>query len=114
MRKLLMVAACGAAFAVPTVASAQDAAGGAMAGAGVGAATGFVVGGPIGAAVGAGVGGVMGAGAADANRRPVYGRAEAYGYVDPNETVVIERRTRLHRDCVRDSFGNTTCTQYRR
>lgn len=109
MRKLLMIGACGALLALPTMASAQDAAGGAMAGAGVGAATGFVVGGPIGAAVGAGVGGVVGAGAADSQRR-----THVYGYAEPSETVVIERRSRVHRDCVRDSFGNRTCTEYRR
>jgi uncharacterized membrane protein len=109
MRKLLLIAACGAALTLPTIASAQDSAGGAMAGAGVGAATGFVVGGPIGAAVGAGVGGVVGAGAADNNRR-----VRAYGYAEPSDTVVIERRSRVHRDCVRDSFGNKTCTEYRR
>jgi len=107
MRKFLMIAACGAALTFPAIASAQDAAGGAMAGAGVGAATGFVVGGPVGAAVGAGVGGVVGAGAADSNRRAYYG-------YEPNDTVVIERRARVHRDCVRDAWGNRTCTEYRR
>ncbi len=108
MRKYLMVAACGAALMFPAIAGAQDAAGGAMAGAGVGAATGFIVGGPVGAAVGAGVGGVVGAGAADNNHR------HAYGYAEPSDTVVIQRRSRVHRDCVRDAWGNKSCTEYRR
>jgi hypothetical protein len=114
MRKLLLIAACGTLLTLPTMASAQDAAAGATTGAAIGAGTGFVVGGPIGAAVGAGVGGVVGAGAADANRRAIYhndGRI-VYGY-EPADTVVVQRRSRV-RDCVRDAFGNRTCTEYRR
>jgi hypothetical protein len=109
MKKLLMIAACGALLAMPTMASAQDAAAGATTGAAVGAGTGFLVGGPIGAAVGAGVGGVVGAGTADSERRA---RAEA----NRRDTVIIEKRAprSMTRNCVTDSFGNRTCTEVRR
>jgi hypothetical protein len=105
MRKFLMAATAAAALVImPGVASADpDAAGGAAAGAAVGAGTGFLIGGPIGAAVGAGVGGTVGAGAASSPRH--------------REEVVIEREGRervRERDCVRDSFGNVTCTEVRR
>lgn len=113
MRKFLMIAACGTLLTLPTMASAQDAAASATTGAAVGAGTGFLVGGPIGAAVGAGVGGVVGAGAADNARRERRARERAYGYA-PGETVVIEKRSRIQRNCVTDSFGNRSCTEVRR
>ena len=104
MRKFLMIAASAAALVVmPNLASADpDAAGNAAAGAAVGAGAGFLIGGPVGAAVGAGVGGTVGAGTAPRTR----------------EEVVIERERRpsrvRERDCVRDSFGNVSCTEIRR
>jgi|KBSMisStandDraft_5_1062788.scaffolds.fasta_scaffold162724_2 hypothetical protein len=113
MRKFLMIAACGTLLTLPTLATAQDAAAGATTGAAVGAGTGFLVGGPVGAAVGAGVGGVVGAGAADNERRERRARERAYGY-EPNSTVVIEKRSRVQRNCVADQFGNRTCTEVRR
>ena len=104
MRKTLMAAAAIAALIVmPNMASADpESAGNAAAGAAVGAGAGFLIGGPIGAAVGAGVGGTVGAGSAPRTR----------------EEVVIERERRpartRERDCVRDSFGNVSCTEIRR
>jgi hypothetical protein len=102
MRKTLMAAAAAVALiAMPGLASADpNAAANAAGGAAVGAGVGFLVGGPIGAAVGAGVGGTVGAGTAPQVR----------------EEVVIERDRRpvRERDCVRDSFGNVSCTEIRR
>ena len=105
MKKLALFVAAGALLAIPSIASAEDAAAGAAVGAGTGAATGFAVGGPVGAAVGAGVGGVVGAGVADKDhpRRHVEERV----YVEP-------RASMTERSCVRDSFGNETCTVVRR
>lgn len=102
MKKLALIAAAGALFALPSIANAGDAAAGAAVGAGTGAATGFVVGGPVGAAVGAGVGGVVGANAADNNHR---------------DRVIVEERAApsvTDRTCVRDSYGNEKCTVIRR
>jgi hypothetical protein len=102
MRKTIMAAAAIAAlFAVPTLASAQDAAAGAATGAAVGAGAGFLLGGPVGAAIGAGVGGTVGAGAA-ADRR--------------EERVIVEEPAAnvRERSCVRDSAGNESCTEIRR
>jgi len=102
MKKIALFVAAGALLAIPSIASAEDAAAGAAVGAGTGAATGFVVGGPVGAAVGAGVGGVVGANAADKSR--------------PRERVIVEERAPAvtDRTCVRDSFGNEQCTIIRR
>jgi hypothetical protein len=102
MRKTLLAAAAVAALIVmPGIASADpDAAGNAAAGAAVGAGVGFAVGGPVGAAVGAGVGGTVGAGSAPQTRE---------------EVIVHERAPAVReRNCVRDSFGNVSCTEIRR
>ena len=104
MKKFLLIATFGVALlACPSIASAEEAAAGAAAGAGVGAATGLVVGGPVGAAVGAGVGGVVGANAADKDHRRVEERV-----------IVQERAPVTERNCVRDSYGNESCTVVRR
>ena len=81
--------------ALPTLASAQDAAAGAAAGATAGAGAGFVAGGPVGAAVGAGVGGTVGAAAGDTNRNP-----------PATTTVVVPSNTET---CTTDTAGNRTC-----
>lgn len=103
MRKMLMAATAAVALmAMPGMASADpNAAANAAGGAAVGAGVGFLVGGPIGAAVGAGVGGTVGAGTTTPHVR---------------EEVVIDRDRRpvRERDCVRDSFGNVSCTEVRR
>ena len=94
MRKALLAAAAVAALiAVPGIASADpDSAGNAAAGA--------AVGGPVGAAVGAGVGGTVGAGSTPRTRE---------------EVIVHERGPSVReRNCVRDSFGNVSCTEIRR
>jgi hypothetical protein len=99
MRKSLMaISLIAAALALPTFASAQDAAAGAATGATVGAGTGAVVGGPVGAAVGAGVGGTVGAAAGDTNRAPP----------GSNTTVVVPAGTE---SCTVDSYGNRTCVR---
>ena len=103
MRKTLLAAAAVAALiAVPGIASADpDSAGNAAAGAAVGAGVGFAVGGPVGAAVGAGVGGTVGAGSTPPRAR--------------EEVIVHERAPAVReRNCVRDSFGNVSCTEIRR
>ena len=104
MRKTLLAAAAVAALIVaPGMASADpDSAGNAAAGAAVGAGVGFAVGGPVGAAVGAGVGGTVGAGSTPRTRT--------------REEVIVEheRAPVRERNCVRDSFGNTSCTEIRR
>lgn len=105
MRKTMLIAAAAAAlFAVPTIASAQDAAAGAATGAAVGAGVGAVVGGPVGAAVGAGVGGTVGASAGDTNR------------VRTEERVIIEQRGPAvrERNCVTNAAGTTVCEEVRR
>ena len=101
MRKFLItVAACGALFALPSLASAEDAAAGAAVGAGTGAVAGAVVGGPVGAVVGAGVGGAVGASATDRPRR--------------DERVIVEPRAQVtERSCVRDATGASVCTTVR-
>lgn len=104
MKKLALIAAAGALLALPSIASAEDAASGAAVGAGTGAATGFVVGGPVGAAVGAGVGGVVGAGVADKDHPR---RVKEHVIVEPRASVT-------ERNCVRDSRGNEDCTIVRR
>ncbi len=99
MKKLMMMALLSAAvFTLPAPASAEDPAAGAATGAAVGAGVGFAVGGPIGAAVGAGVGGTVGAGAAEEHRREEWRE---------DRPVVRER------ECVRDSYGNESCTEVR-
>lgn len=102
MRETLLAAAAAAALIVaPGIATADpDAAGNAAAGAAVGAGVGFAVGGPVGAAVGAGVGGTVGAGSTPRTR----------------EEVIVEhdRAPVRERSCVRDLFGNTSCTEIRR
>ncbi len=100
MRKTLIAGTFIAILAMPTFASAQDAAAGAAAGATTGAVTGAIVGGPIGAAVGAGVGGTVGAAAADANRPRV---------------IVTEPEPRVHqRTCVEHADGTRVCETIRR
>ena len=102
MRKTLLAAAAVVALiAMPSIASADpDSAGNAAAGAAVGAGVGFAVGGPVGAAVGAGVGGTVGAGSTPRTRE---------------EVIVHERGPSVReRNCVRDSFGNVSCTEVRR
>jgi hypothetical protein len=102
MKKLVLVSLLtAAAFTLPVSAYAQDgdAAAGAATGAAVGAGVGFAVGGPVGAAVGAGVGGTVGAGAAEERRR---------------EEWREERPMVRERECIRDSYGNQTCTEVRR
>ena len=92
---------CSYSLVMPNVANADpDAAANAAGGAAVGAGVGFLVGGPVGAAVGAGVGGTVGASTTPRTR----------------EEVVIERNRRpvRERNCVRDSFGNVSCTEVRR
>jgi hypothetical protein len=102
MKKIALIVAAGALFALPSIANAEDAAAGAAVGAGTGAATGFAVGGPVGAAVGAGVGGIVGAGAADNDHHH-------------DRVIVQEQRPAVtDRTCVRDSFGNEKCTVIRR
>lgn len=101
MRKMIAVSLLGAAalvFAGP--ARAEDPAVGAATGAAVGAGVGFAVGGPVGAAVGAGVGGTVGAGSAEERNRREEWREDA--------PVVRER------ECVRDAYGNQSCTEIRR
>jgi hypothetical protein len=99
---VLAAAAVAALIAVPSIASADpDSAGNAAAGAAVGAGVGFAVGGPSGAAVGAGVGGTVGAGSTPPRAR--------------EEVIVHERGPAVReRNCVRDSFGNVSCTEIRR
>jgi hypothetical protein len=86
-------------FALPQMANAEDPAAGAATGAAVGAGVGFAVGGPVGAAVGAGVGGTVGAGEAERRNREYYEEDDA-------------PRVR-ERECVRDSYGNESCTEIR-
>jgi len=107
MRNILFSAVTVAALAaVPSLAHAQAAAEGALTGAGVGAATGFAVGGPVGAAVGAGIGGTVGAAAGDTNRVP------PPVYVEPvPRAVVVDPAPVRERTCVRDAYGNRTCTE---
>lgn len=107
MRKIVLSAMTVAAFAALTsFAQAQQAAEGALTGAGVGAATGFVVGGPVGAAVGAGIGGTVGAAAGDTNRVP------PPVYVEPAPRgVIVDAPPVSQRTCVTDAYGNRTCTE---
>ena len=100
MKKFVLVSLlAAAAFTLPAPASAEDPAAGAATGAAVGAGVGFAVGSPIGAAVGAGVGGTVGAGSAEERNRQRY---------EENRPMVRER------ECVRDSYGNESCTEVRR
>ena len=94
MRKTLFALAAVAALAtMPTGASAQNAVGGAIVGAGAGAVIGGAVGGGRGAAAGAVVGGVTGAAiGAQADGRYHY-RGRYYH----------------HRDCWRTRHGNLRC-----
>jgi uncharacterized protein YcfJ len=90
MRKALLAATCFAALlAAPNGASAQDAVGGAIVGAGTGAVIGGAVGGGRGAAVGAAVGATTGAAiGADAD---------------------VHYRYRHHRHCWRNEWGHLRC-----
>lgn len=102
MKKFALISLmAAAAFSLPLPANAEDPAVGAATGAAVGAGVGFAVGGPVGAAVGAGVGGTVGAGSAEERNR------EYREYRD-DRPVVRER------ECVRDSYGNESCTEVRR
>jgi len=102
MRKsCINVALIGAVLILPTIAMAQNPAGGAAAGAAGGAAAGAAVGGPAGAAVGAGVGAAAGAGAGAAAPPP-----RDHVYVAPRPEV-------SDRTCVTDAAGNRSCTEVR-
>lgn len=118
MRKILMtVAALGTIAAIPTQAGAQDAAAGALIGAGSGAIIGGAVSGrPEGAAIGAGVGAVTGAAIGSQNERARY-RSRTYVYDGaPRERVVIRERARASavrvKTCWRNDFGRRVC-EYR-
>lgn len=131
MRKFLMIAAAvGTIAAMPTGAGAQDAAAGAIIGAGSGAIIGgAVTGRGEGAAIGAGVGAVTGAAIGAQNERSRY-RSGGYVYDEapryrsrtyvydsaPRERVIVRegyraRATRV-KTCWRDDFGRRVC-QYR-
>jgi hypothetical protein len=103
MKKLIWVAVAAAALSLPSMASAQDPAAGAVTGAAVGAGVGAVVGGPPGAIVGGAIGGTVGAGVADAER-------ERRG-----ERVIIEQRAPVReRNCATSPSGTTVCEEVRR
>jgi hypothetical protein len=129
MRKFLItVAALGTIAAMPTGAGAQDAAAGALIGAGSGAIIGGAVSGRAeGAAIGAGVGAVTGAAIGSQNERS---RSRGYVYDDgpryrsrnyvydgaPRERVIVRERMRASatrvKTCFRDDFGRRVC-EYR-
>jgi outer membrane lipoprotein SlyB len=119
MRKFLItVAALGTIAAMPTGAGAQDAAAGAI----IGAGTGAVIGGAVsgrgeGAAIGAGVGAVTGAAIGAQNERARYRSGRTYVYEDaPRDRVIVRDRYRASatrvKTCWRDDFGRRVC-QYR-
>jgi outer membrane lipoprotein SlyB len=117
MRKFLItVAALGTIAAMPTAAGAQDAAAGAIIGAGSGAIIGGAVSGRAeGAAIGAGVGAVTGAAIGSQSDRGY--RSRGYVYDDrPRDRVIVRERTRASatrvKTCWRDDFGRRVC-EYR-